>query len=91
MSRVFLSGPFRTKISAIASAAETLPPTSRPNVESVRPGERPERFIAVAFLDNSDGALVSGMNADARLLGERRAYAVQWWNILYHWTRRIFW
>ena len=82
---------FRTKISAIASAAETLPPTSRANVESAPPGERPERFIAIAFVDNSDGALVSGMNADARLLGERRAYAVQWWNVFYHWTRRIFW
>jgi multidrug efflux pump subunit AcrA (membrane-fusion protein) len=82
---------FRTKISAIAPAAETLPPTSRANEVSLRPGERPERFIAVAFLDNSDGALVSGMNADVRLLGERKAFAVQWWNIFYHWTRRIFW
>ena len=82
---------FRATISAIAPAAETLPPTSRANAEPVRPGERPERFIAVALLDNGDGALVSGMTAEARLLGERKAYALQWWNIFYHWTRRIFW
>ncbi len=82
---------FRAKISAIAPAAETLPPTSRPNQENLLPGERPERFIAVALLDNSDGALVSGMAAEAKLLGKRVPYAIQWWNIFYHWTRRIFW
>lgn len=82
---------FRVKISEIAPAAERLPATLHAAVESLRPGEVPERFIAVAFVDNGDGALASGMAADAKLIGVRSPYAVQWWKIFYHWTRRIFW
>jgi putative peptide zinc metalloprotease protein len=86
--------PFRryqTRISAIASAAETLPPTSHTADELIRPAERPERFVAVALLENSDGALSPGMTADAKLLGKRVPYIIQWWKIFYHWTLRIFW
>ena len=82
---------YRTTISAIAPAAEALPPTSRATEASVRPADRPERFVAVAFLDNRDGALASGMAASAKLVGRRVPYVVQWWQILYHWGRRIFW
>jgi multidrug efflux pump subunit AcrA (membrane-fusion protein) len=82
---------FRAKIAAISSAAETLPETSRAPDEPLKLAERPERFVAVAFLDNRDGALASGMTAEVKLIGPRRPYVVQWWNIFYHWTRRIFW
>jgi putative peptide zinc metalloprotease protein len=82
---------YRAKISAIAPAAETIRPTSRTADELLRPSERPERFVAVAFLQNDDGSLSPGMTADAKLLGKRVPYAIQWWRIFYYWTRRIFW
>lgn len=82
---------YRTTISAIAPAAEAIPSTSQVPEGPIHPGERPERFVAVAFLDNGDGALMAGMTADAKLLGKRVPYAVQWWKIFYHWIRRIIW
>ena len=82
---------FPTTISAISTAAESLPVASRAQGETLRPSERPERFVAVALLDNSDGALSPGMTAEAKLLGRRVPLAVQWWKIFYHWTRRIIW
>ena len=86
--------PFRkfpSTIAAIASAAETLPATSHAPDEPLKLSERPERFVAVAFLENADGKLAPGMTAEVKLIGARRSYAVQWWNVFYHWTRRIFW
>ncbi len=82
---------FRAKVSSISAAAETMPATSHAPDEPLRIAELPERFVAVAYLDNGNGALASGMTAQVKLIGPRRAYLVQWWNIFYHWTRRIFW
>jgi HlyD family secretion protein len=82
---------YRTTISAIAPAAEAIPATLHASEVRRGPGETPERFVAVAFLDNADNALRSGMTADAKLQGRRVPYAVQWWRVFYHWTRRIFW
>ena len=82
---------FRTTISAIAPAAETIPVGAASRPETLRPGERPERFVAVAYLDNRDGRLHDDMDADARLLGKRTPYLVQWWKVFYYWTRRIIW
>jgi putative peptide zinc metalloprotease protein len=82
---------FRTTISAISAAAESIPVPVGDAVRSLRPSERPERFVAVALLENGDGALSPGMTADAKLLGRRVPLAVQWWKIFYHWARRIFW
>jgi len=81
----------RAKITAIASATERLPATSRSADEPLRPGEVPERFIAVAVVENGEGELASGMAADAKLIGSRSAYLVQWWKIVYHWARRVIW
>ncbi len=86
--------PFRTyraTISAVSTAAETLPATSRDATESLFPSDVPEKFVAVAFVDNADGSLSPGMTADAKLLGRRVSYAAQWWRVLYHWVRRIVW
>ncbi|HET7453188.1 MAG TPA: efflux RND transporter periplasmic adaptor subunit [Thermoanaerobaculia bacterium] len=82
---------FRTTISTIAPAAETISAGAPSRPEALRPGERPERFVAVAYLDNRDGRLHADMDADARLLGKRTPYLVQWWKVFYYWTRRILW
>jgi multidrug efflux pump subunit AcrA (membrane-fusion protein) len=82
---------FRVKITEIAPAAEKLPATSSALEAPLRPGEIPERFIAVALVENGDGELASGMEAEAKLIGARSPFAVQWWNVIYHWARRVIW
>jgi len=82
---------FRTRVSAIAPAAETTPLGVASRPDALRPGERPERFVAVAFVDNADGTLHADMAADVKLLGRRTPFLVQWWKVFYYWTRRIFW
>jgi multidrug resistance efflux pump len=82
---------YRSRIAAIAPAAQTLPAIANATNQSLLPGEIPERFVAVVEVDNSDGSLKPGMTAEAKLLGRRIPYAVQWWRVFYHWLRRIIW
>ncbi|MGH9443146.1 MAG: efflux RND transporter periplasmic adaptor subunit [Thermoanaerobaculia bacterium] len=82
---------FHAQITEIAPAAQTMPATSRAVGEPLDLNGLPEKFVAVALLDNAGGELEADMTAQVKLIGPRRAYAVQWWNIFYHWTRRIFW
>lgn len=96
-SRVSLQLParpariFHGSIVQIASAAETLPRTADGSRETIRPGERPERFIAVVEFDNADGSSLPGMAGEAKIALGRKSYLWRSWRVLRHWLQTVIW
>ncbi|HEY6930662.1 MAG TPA: HlyD family efflux transporter periplasmic adaptor subunit [Thermoanaerobaculia bacterium] len=75
----------------IGSAAETLPRTADGTMETIRPAETPERFIAVVEFDNADGANRPGMGGKAKIRLGRRSYLWRTWRVLSHWAQTVVW
>lgn len=75
----------------IGSAAETLPRTADGTLETIRPAERPERFIAFVEFDNADGANLPGMGGKAKIRLGRKSYLWRAWRVLSHWAQTVVW
>jgi putative peptide zinc metalloprotease protein len=78
-------------IAQIESAAHELPRTSNGSLEILRPGERPERFVAVVEFDNVDGKNLPGMAGRAKISLGRRSYLWRSWRVLHHWLQTVIW
>ena len=55
------------------------------------PAERPERFIALAVVDNRDGSLLPGMVGKAKIYSRRSSIAARGWRIARDWVRATVW
>lgn len=81
----------RGEIVQIGAAAHELPRTSNGTGETLRPGERPERFLAVVAFDNADGSNLPGMTGRAKIFLGRRSFLWRTWRILRHWLQTVIW
>jgi len=75
----------------IGSAAETMPRTADGSRETIRPSERPERFIAVVEFDNADGKSLAGMTGRAKIALGRKSYLWRSWRVFRHWLQTVIW
>ncbi len=75
----------------IGSAAETLPRTADGTRQTLRPEERPERFVAVVRFDNADGLSLPGMTGKAKIFLGRQSYLWRSWRVLRHWMQTVIW
>jgi putative peptide zinc metalloprotease protein len=79
------------RIFRVASAAETLPATASGVRETLRPAERPERFVAFVEFDNAEGSNLPGMGGRAKISLGRKAYLWRGWRVLRHWLQTVIW
>jgi putative peptide zinc metalloprotease protein len=75
----------------IGSAAHELPRTSDGSREALRPGEQPERFVAVVEFDNADGKALPGMVGRAKIWLGRKSYLWRSWRVVSHWLQTVIW
>jgi putative peptide zinc metalloprotease protein len=88
------SSPLKTRrgsVERISAATEGLPPTVREGRDPQAPSALPERFVAVAVFDNSDGELLPGTAAKVKIRSYREAYVLRAWRVLWRWLRSIAW
>jgi putative peptide zinc metalloprotease protein len=81
----------RGEIVQIGAAAHELPRTSDGTAQVLRPGELPERFLAVVAFDNADGSNLPGMTGRAKIFLGRRSFLWRTWRILRHWLQTVIW
>ncbi len=79
------------RITRVGTAARTLPGTADGNRQTLRAGEMPEQFIAVAAFDNRDGAYLPGMHGPAKIALGRRSFLSRSWRVLRHWVQTVIW
>ncbi len=75
----------------VAPAAAGVPATPAPGAAPPLPGETPDRFVALAFFPNPDGALKPGSPVRAKIAGPRRSYAGRALRVVGRWARAVFW
>ena len=63
----FAARPLESTTGALASVAPATAPVEERKDGTLRPPERPERFIALAEFDNADGRLLPRMAGTARI------------------------
>jgi putative peptide zinc metalloprotease protein len=79
------------RIVQIAPAAETLPVTANGTPTTIRPAERPERFIAITEFDNAGSKSLPGMTGNAKIVLGRKSYLWRTWRVLRHWAQTVVW
>jgi len=77
-------------IASIAPAGETAAEPASPG-DSLRPSERPGRFVAIAAFDNPDGSLLPNSSGTARIDTARASLLSRGTRMLYRWVRTIVW
>ena len=80
----------RGRLLSIAPAGETAADPASPG-DSLRPSERPGRFVALAAFDNPGGSLLPGSRGTARIDTARRSLLSRGARMLYRWGRTIVW
>jgi len=78
-------------IERISSATAGAPATARDGASPQAPSAIPDRFVAVAVFDNSDGQLVPGAAASVKIRSIREAYAGRAWRVFWRWLRTVVW
>ena len=79
------------EIVRIGSAAQTIPATAHGADVKLRPGELPERFLAVVAFDNSQGLERPGMKGKAKIWLGRKSFFWRTWRVLSHWVQTVVW
>ncbi len=85
--------PWRIVRGSIVSVSAATAVGSR-TVQSgaaLRPGGEPDKFVAVAVFDNSNGALAPQMIGRAKIYGRRASYAAQVWRGTRRWVQTMIW
>ena len=75
----------------ISPAALGQPATASSGRDPVLPATLPERFVATAVFDNSDGSLFPGAAARMKIRADREGYALRAWRVFWRWLRTIIW
>lgn len=81
----------RGSIVQIGSAAHETPPTADGKAQTLRPGEMPERFVAVVEFENQDGRSLPGMSGTAKIGLGRRSFLWRSGRVLGHWIQTVVW
>jgi len=81
----------RGRIVHVGAAAHELPATADGKPQTLRAGEVPERFIAVAAFDNADGASLPGMTGRAKITLGRRSILWRTARTLKRWIQTVIW
>ena len=79
------------EIVQLGSAAHELPPTADGTRETLRAGERPERFVAIVAFENAEGSWLPGMTGRAKIFLGRRSFLWRTGRILRHWLQTVVW
>jgi multidrug resistance efflux pump len=85
--------PMKTYAGSVTgiSTATLEQPATVTGRDPTAPSTRPDRFVAHAVFDNTDGALLPGTAAKVKIRSSRESYASRAWNILWRWIRTILW
>jgi multidrug efflux pump subunit AcrA (membrane-fusion protein) len=83
--------PARGRLARISPATLAQPRTASAGNDPAAPAVRPERFVALAVFENSDGRLLPGMTGRAKIYGRRASYAARSWRVLKRWVQSVVW
>lgn len=89
-SRTNLSKTYFGSITTISPATLDQPATAT-GKETTAPGITPDRFVARAVFDNTDGALLPGAAVRVKIKAARESYGSRAWKVLWHWLRSVIW
>ena len=78
-------------ISMISPATLEQPGTAKAGQEPSAPSSTPDRFVALALFDNSDGTLLPGAAARVKIRSGRESYGSRAWSVVWRRLRTIFW
>jgi putative peptide zinc metalloprotease protein len=78
-------------ISMISPATLDQPVTAKAGKEPSAPSSTPDRFVALALFDNSDGTLLPGAAARVKIRSGRESYGSRGWSVVWRRLRSIFW
>jgi putative peptide zinc metalloprotease protein len=81
---------FAGSITGISTATLDQPATVT-GKDPTAPSTRPDRFVALAAFDNTDGDLLPGAAAKVKIRSSRESYASRAWNVIWRWIRTILW
>ncbi len=81
----------RGSVETISAATAGAPSTVRDGKEPQAPSAVPDRFVAVAVFDNSNGELLPGAAAHVKIRSSREAYAMRAWRVCWRWLRTVVW
>ena len=78
-------------IASVSSAAISSQHGTEIGREAMLPSDRPERFVAVARLENPEGSYLPGMSGHAKVYVKRASYLWRGGRVLRDWLQTIFW
>jgi putative peptide zinc metalloprotease protein len=84
-------GARRGSIVRISPATLEQPATVRTGQEPLPPTTQPDRFVALARFDNTDGNLYPGAEVKIKIRSRHEAYGVRAWNVFWRWLRSVLW
>src|SRR6266496_4196465 len=86
--------PMQNYTGAVASTSPATmeqPPTATAGRDPVSPSATPDRFVALAVFENSDGALLPGAATRVKIRSAREGFASRAWSLFWRWLRSIIW
>ncbi|MGH9317784.1 MAG: HlyD family efflux transporter periplasmic adaptor subunit [Thermoanaerobaculia bacterium] len=84
-------GPMTGRVASISPATLDQPRTAAEAADPPAPTLLPDRFVARAVFDNTDGQLRPGAHVRAKVYGRRASYAARAWRVLRRWVQTIVW
>jgi len=78
-------------IATISPATLDQPGTAEAGKEPPAPSSDPDRFVALALFDNSEGDLISGAAAKIKIRSARESYGSRAWSVVWRRLRTIVW
>jgi len=78
-------------VASISPATMEQPPTATAGRDPVSPSATPDRFVALAVFENSDGALLPGAATRVKIRSAREGFASRAWSLFWRWLRSIVW
>ncbi|MCA1581942.1 MAG: efflux RND transporter periplasmic adaptor subunit [Acidobacteria bacterium] len=78
-------------IASISPATVEQPLTAAAGIDPRLPSQKPDRFVALAVFENTDGMLLPGAHATLKIRSARASYASRMFDVLWRWLRTIVW
>ena len=78
-------------VAMISPATLEQPATASAGKDPGVPSELPDRFVALAIFDNSDGSLLPGAEAKVKIHARHESYLSRGFSVVWRWLRAILW
>lgn len=78
-------------VATISPATLEQPATASAGKDPAVPSAAPDRFVALAVFDNSDGSLLPGAEAKVKIHARRESYFSRGFSVVWRWLRAILW